>query len=234
MPLLEKERDVEPIKNGDRMTRDEFIRRAEGVPRLKLAELIGGRVYIMSPVSLAHSKLDGIIQVCLGLYAYQTPGCEYGPNSTCFMGEDEAPQPDSHLRISEECGGTSRAGEHGYLEGPPELIAEVSKSSSKHDLIDKFKIYETEGVQEYLVIIEQKNEIRWHRLNKGEYELVHLADDGVHRSAVFPGLWIDVRAFAERNPQKVMATLNAGINSPAHAKFVRHLAAKIRALKRGR
>jgi hypothetical protein len=38
------------MENGDRPTRDEFMRRYEAMPDLKKAELIEGVVYVPSPV----------------------------------------------------------------------------------------------------------------------------------------------------------------------------------------
>jgi hypothetical protein len=41
-----------PLRDGDRLTSDEFMRRWEGMPDLKFAGLIDGVVCIPSPVSL--------------------------------------------------------------------------------------------------------------------------------------------------------------------------------------
>ena len=41
-----------PLRDGDRLTSDEFMRRWEAMPNLKFAELIDGIVYMPSPVSL--------------------------------------------------------------------------------------------------------------------------------------------------------------------------------------
>jgi hypothetical protein len=38
------------LANGDRLTRDEFERRYEAMPKVKKAELIEGTVYMPSPV----------------------------------------------------------------------------------------------------------------------------------------------------------------------------------------
>jgi hypothetical protein len=46
--------EVQPLEAGDSLTRQEFMRIWEMNPRIKLAELIGGRVY-MPTESGAHS-----------------------------------------------------------------------------------------------------------------------------------------------------------------------------------
>ena len=48
---------IQPLENGDRLTRAEFERRYEAMPSLKKAELIEGEVYVASPVRHnRHSK----------------------------------------------------------------------------------------------------------------------------------------------------------------------------------
>ncbi|MGA7234635.1 MAG: hypothetical protein WBY44_03075 [Bryobacteraceae bacterium] len=44
-----------PLRNGDHLTSDEFMRRWEAMPNLKHAELIDGIVYMPYPVSRLHS-----------------------------------------------------------------------------------------------------------------------------------------------------------------------------------
>lgn len=43
-----------PLREGDRLTREQFLLRWEAMPHLKHAELIDGVVYMPSPVSTAH------------------------------------------------------------------------------------------------------------------------------------------------------------------------------------
>src|SRR5437016_2749123 len=96
-----------PLKAGMRLSREEFLRRWELLPEVKNAELIGGIVYMPSPVSLAHCDNDRLAVVWLGYYGGFTPGCKAGSNGTWLMLGD-APQPDVHLRILPEFGGQSR------------------------------------------------------------------------------------------------------------------------------
>jgi len=44
MATVERELEIEPLVAGDRLTREEFLRRWEAIPELKKAELIGGGV----------------------------------------------------------------------------------------------------------------------------------------------------------------------------------------------
>ena len=115
-----------PFERGDKLTRDEFMRRWEQHPEIKFAELIGGIVYMPSPLSREHGKSDNRVCGWLWVYHAHTPGTEAGNNTTTLMLAD-APQPDGYLRILPEYGG--RSGDEGiYVSGAPELLTEVSLS----------------------------------------------------------------------------------------------------------
>lgn len=209
------------LETGDHLTRDEFLRIWDQLPDIKFAELIGGIVYMTSPLKKPHGKADHRIATWLGVYEASTPGCEGGSNTTALIGKD-CPQPDNYLAILPECGGASWGEE--YVEGAPELLAEISHSSASIDLHEKFDLYQEAGVQEYLVALLSKREIRWHRLVRGKYKLITPDPDSVYRSVVFPGLWLDSKALFKNDMAKVLATLQKGLASDEHQRFVEDLA----------
>ncbi len=63
-----------PLREGDRLTRDEFLRRWEAMPDLKSAELIGGIVHMPSPVSIVHSDYHSRMSAWLVYYVTATRG----------------------------------------------------------------------------------------------------------------------------------------------------------------
>jgi hypothetical protein len=213
---------VPPLAGGDKLTRAEFLRRWEANPDIKNAELIGGIVYMPSPVTMAHGVMEGDVGTWLGVYRAATPGTEMGHNTTSFLLKD-TPQPDLYLRILQEYGGTSWA-EDKYLSGVPELLIEVCRSSASYDLHVKFDLYQKAKVPEYLTILLYEKEIRWHTLNKNKYGLLPPDDDGLWRSRIFPGLWLDGKALLARNVQKVLDRLQEGLRSSEHQRFVADLA----------
>src|SRR5205823_179022 len=101
------EEKVLPLYPGQRLPREEFLRRWEALPDLKFAELIGGMVYMPSPLSLEHGWMDSRVATWLGVYVAATPGCESASNATWLLMTD-APQPDQALQILPEYGGKSR------------------------------------------------------------------------------------------------------------------------------
>jgi Uma2 family endonuclease len=129
------------------------------------------------------------------------------------------------LRIHPTCGGQSRdKGE--YLGGAPELIVEVASSSRKIDLGPKFEDYQRAGVREYVVVGIDPEEVFW--FVRRDVRLVPLppGPDGVFRSEVFPGLWLDPGALFADDIDRLIATLDQGLAAPEHADFVALLAAR--------
>lgn len=216
------EQEAPPLAAGDKMTRDEFLKLWQLHPEIKNAELIGGVVYVPSPVSTDHWLPEDDIGGWLFTYRVNTSGTQSGGNATTIM-LDDSPQPDRHLAILPECGGNSWF-EENYLHGSPELMLEVCRSSRAYDLHQKYDLYEAAGVQEYLALLVYEREIRWHLLVDGRYQILPPDADGIWRSRVFPGLWLDGQALLKSDMAKVLAVLQAGLASPEHQAFVERLA----------
>src|SRR6266849_6938767 len=100
------EQRVPPLAQGDKLSREEFLRRWEAHPEIKNAELIGGIVFMSSPVSVEHGDKDGQVGGWLQYYSALTPGTASGHNTTSFV-LDDTPQPDLNLRILPDYGGGS-------------------------------------------------------------------------------------------------------------------------------
>ncbi len=223
MPTIKEE--VPLLKSGEVLARAEFLRRWEALPNLKRAELIRGVVYMPSPLSLEPGDVDVLVGGWLVGYAAATPGCRPSANATWLLTEDSAPQPDNSLRVLPEYGGrTRRQGRLGA--GVPEFLAEVCLTSADYDMHEKLELYQDAGVQEYLAVLLQAGEVRWHRLTEGRFAVVPLPADGVYRSEVFPGLWLDAAGLLAVDLARVLAVLNDGIQTPAHQQFVEQLAAR--------
>ncbi len=221
------QRTIPPLESGDRLTRHEFERRYSAMPHVKKAELIEGIVYMASPLRFnSHGKPHGDLIIWLGTYKVYTPGVELGDNATVRLDLDNEPQPDVVLLINEQLGGQSRISGDDYIEDAPELVAEVAASSAANDLYDKKKVYRRNGVQEYIVWQILENKLDWFSLQNGQYVSLASEADGVIRSIVFPGLWLDVTALLASDMPKVLDVLQQGLNSKEHVDFVQQLATK--------
>ena len=209
-----------PLESGDHLTRHEFERRYTAMPQIKKAELIEGVVYVASPLRFrSHGKPHAQLITWLGTYQISSPGVELADNSTVRLDLDNEPQPDVVLLIDEKFGGQAHISDDDYIEGAPELVAEVAASSASNDLHDKKRAYQRNGVQEYIVWQILENKLNWFSLQNGEY--LPIADtNGVIKSLVFPGLWLDLPALLTGDMIKVLAVLQQGLNSTEHAAFM--------------
>jgi Uma2 family endonuclease len=213
-----------PLENGDRLNRYEFERRYNAMPHLRKAELIEGVVYVPAALRFrSHGRPHAMLMAWLTDYWVATLGVELGIEPTVRLDLDNEPQPDAVLMIEESCGGQARLSEDDYVEGAPELVAEIAASSAAIDLGDKKRVYRRNGIQEYIVwqVFDQK--VDWFYLEAGAYVSLPIAADGVIRSRIFPGLWLAIDDLVSGNMVQVLARLQQGLMSPEHAAFVQQL-----------
>jgi Uma2 family endonuclease len=215
---------IPPLESGDRLTRHEFERRYQAMGQVKKAELIEGVVYVASPVRAnRHGRPHAKIMTWLGTYWVATPGVDLQDNTTVRLNADNEPQPDALLCLEPEVGGNSRISDDDYVEGAPELIAEIAASSASYDLNDKLNVYRRNGVQEYIVWQIYENRLDWFSLEEGRYVLLPLDEQGVIHSRIFPGLWLAVNALRSGDLASVLASLQQGLQTAEHQVFVERL-----------
>jgi Uma2 family endonuclease len=213
-----------PLENGDRLSRDEFERRYDAMPNLKKAELIDGEVYVASPVRFEqHGEPHAQLVTWMGTYALHTPGVRVGDNSTFRIDEGNEPQPDGTMIIDPAHGGRTRIDADGYLQVGADLVAEVTASSVSIDLHRKFRVYEQNQVQEYLVWRMLDRAVDWLARRPTGYERLPLTAGGYYASEVFPGLRLDPAALVRGDLVRVHQVLHEGLASPEHAEFVARL-----------
>jgi Uma2 family endonuclease len=213
-----------PLVAGERLDQPTFHERYEAMPPETQAELVGGVVCMPSPVRGDHGGTSRLAGGWLCYYQWKTPGVRGADNVTVKLDLHGEPQPDNILWIPAELGGRISVDSDGYLTGAPELVIEVARSSRRYDLTDKKADYERAGVLEYVVIELEPDRI--HRFIRRGRRFVALrpGSDGIYRSKVFPGLWLDGDAFFAGDLDVLFQLLDKGIASPEHAAFVAKLA----------
>ncbi|HEY2250245.1 MAG TPA: Uma2 family endonuclease [Planctomycetaceae bacterium] len=208
------------LESGDRLTRSEFERRYNAMPELKKAELVEGVVFVGSPVrSDVHGGPHADMVTWLGTYRAMTPGTSINDNATSILDPDNEFQPDASLGIDGAFGGQSRVNDRGYIEGAPEFVAEVAASSASIDLNAKFEVYRRNKVREYLVWRTLDAQFDWFVLRGGEFERMSPDAEGLFRSEVFPGLWLDPAALLRGDMATVLKRLQHGLATPEHVAF---------------
>jgi len=211
------------LRNGDRLTAEEYERRYDAMPGLKKAELINGVVYMLSPVTFEdHGGPHFDLITWLGLYRLATPGVRGGDNSTLRLPLANRPQPDACLIVMPSHGGQVRMDEQGYIVGAPELIAEVAASSENYDLHDKLEVYRQNNAREYVVWRVLDRAIDWFVLRNGQFVPLPPVD-GIFRSETLPGLWLDAATLVNGDMAGLFQTTQQGVASPEHRTFIDQL-----------
>ncbi len=192
------------LENGDRLNREEFERRYTA-SKIKKAELIEGIVHVASPLRFtSHGKPHSLIIGWLVTYQSIVSGLEVGIEPTVRLDDDNEPQPDAVLfRV----GGSAKIDEDGYISGAPELIAEIAASTVSYDLHSKKRIYELNGVKEYIIWRTLERQIDWFILENGKYSKLEPDELGIIRSREFLGLWLNVNAILNNDISAVLKTL---------------------------
>ena len=213
------------LENGDHLSRLEFVRRWDAMPDLKRAELIEGVVYMGAALRhTQHGQPHGLMLVWLGAYCSETAGLEFGDSASVELDDANEPQPDCYLFLPAALGSRATVNAEGYVEGPPDLIAEIAASSASIDLHKKKLVYERHGVREYIVWRTTEGLIDWFVLEDGHFTLLQPDAAGIIRSRRCPGLWLDTAALLQGDGKRVLETLDQGLATPEHATFIQQLA----------
>jgi len=212
------------LVEGQRLDQPTFHALYEAMPPGTRAELIDGVVHMPSPASVEHGEAQVRVIVWLDYYAERTPGVRAADNATTILGWKGELQPDTLLRVLPECGGRTWI-ERGFVCGAPELVVEVAKTTRYVDLGPKLADYQQAGVLEYVVRAIDPDEIFWFSQKQGVLVQRPIGEDGLYRSTIFPGLWLDSAALLEGDRQRLRVVLDLGCATPEHAGFVAKLAA---------
>ncbi|MBD3808467.1 MAG: Uma2 family endonuclease [Epsilonproteobacteria bacterium] len=127
-------------------------------------ELIGGIAIAMPPAPMRkHQSLESTIITELTNQLDNCPLCEVLGEVDYKVSNDTILRPDVVLT----CGETNES----YLTKAPEVIVEIiSKTTAKNDEIYKFKIYETEKVNYYIIVYPDELIAKVYKLDGKEYD----------------------------------------------------------------
>jgi len=218
---------IPPLENGDQLSRAEFERRYDAMPNLKKAELIEGIVYMASPLHFeSHGKPHSLIMGWLATYYAATPAIQLGDNVTVRLNKDNELQPDAILFLPQSLGGRAIITKDDYIEGTPELVVEISASTSSYDFHTKRRIYERCGVQECLIWRVYDQAIDWFSLQENHYVALKPNEQGLIFSRIFPGLVLAVSDLLSGKYAQVLAELQKGLEMPQHLAFIEQLSRK--------
>ena len=214
---------VPALEPGQHLDQSTFHERYEAMPPGTRAELIGGVVSMPPMLGSDHGDVNMPVAFWLGCYQRATPGIRGTINTSTVLNDRNEVQPDCSLRILAEYGGESRTIPQ-WIEGPPELVVEIARSSRSIDLGRKLEEYRKAGVKEYVVVAIDPDEVFWHARRGDQFAKISAGEGGVYRSEVFSGLWLEPSALFRADLVRLMEIVDQGLASPEHEAFVEELA----------
>ncbi|NOX46167.1 MAG: Uma2 family endonuclease [Chlorobi bacterium] len=167
----------------------------------KRRELINGFVHLMTPApDRKHQQISIHLSTELNLFLRNNEACQVysAPFDVRLPKKNKANDDDKIYTVVQPdiciiCD-LSKLDDRGCI-GAPDLIVEIlSPSTSKKDLVDKFKVYEEAGVKEYWTVNPNDENINVFVLDKkGKYQLSGMyAGDMKIIVSIFDGLEINL------------------------------------------
>lgn len=134
-------------------------------------ELIEGIPYAMSPLPTPkHQRISLLIGSLLEKELEDCENCVSLISIDWFISEDMILEPDNLIVCSEDLEKDLFSKKR--LEFPPKVVFEIlSPSTREKDKINKFYIYEREGVDYYVIVDPDTEEVEIYKLRNGKYSL---------------------------------------------------------------
>ena len=112
-----------PLESGDHLDQKTFHEHYEAMPPETRAELIGGTVFMPSPLKRPHGRTHKLLVRWIDEYEEATPGTEAFDNASAILDDEAESQPDVSLLIV--------APNHGQTRDEDEYIVGTRSSSPK-------------------------------------------------------------------------------------------------------
>ncbi|MBI4558094.1 MAG: Uma2 family endonuclease [Candidatus Hydrogenedentes bacterium] len=174
---------------GKLATAEAFIEWLDDTTR---AEWVKGEVTILSPVSKPHQEMVLFLGTLIKHFAeYHDLGLVMiAPFPVKLPRSISVREPDVLFLTSEHVGQALQTA----VDGPVDLAIEIiSPDSRARDHGEKYYEYEQDGVREYWLIDPQRKKAEFFRLGAdGTYDPVVPSSDGIFRSDVLDGFWLNV------------------------------------------
>lgn len=177
-----------PDLPGRKLSYEEFLQWCDEDTR---AEWVNGEIVMVSPASHRHQDLARFLTSVLSVFTEARGLGVICPAPFQMKTGPELPgrEPDLLFVANEH---RERLKPH-HLDGPADLVVEiVSPESRIRDRGEKFAEYEMGGVREYWLLDPEERRADFYVLAPdGRYERQKTGPDGVYRSTVLPGFFLD-------------------------------------------
>lgn len=181
-----------------RITYEEFLVWGEAHAMGRGVEWVDGRVVEKPVVDDEHNLIQGFFILLLTLFAEDHGGgrVHFETFQMKLVADFPGREPDVLFIAPERLHLVHRL----YMDGPADIVVEIiSSESRRRDTVEKFAEYEASGVREYWLIDPKRRAPTFFQLNAaGKYEAAAVGADGIYRSGVLNGFWMNVEWLWDR------------------------------------
>jgi Uma2 family endonuclease len=174
-----------------RMTYPEFLAWADEdtlAEWVALPDTDEGEVLEMSPASARHQLLGDFLLMLMRTYV-EVHDLGVVLSAPFQMKMEHGREPDLLFVAQAQ----RRRLRETYLDGPADLVVEIiSSESAERDRGKKFYEYEGGGVPAYWLLDPLREWAEFYLLEAGRYRLAYSGAEGIYRSQMIPGFWLEV------------------------------------------
>jgi Uma2 family endonuclease len=195
--------------NGHRLlTSEEFL---DWLKPGVFADLIGGQIFMRSPVNLRHATLVNFVDHLLRSYLEEADigGVLHRETVAVRLSARETFMPDLGWFTAAQA---ARLGETHASFAPTFVVEALSPSTAKYDTGAKFAAYELHDVQEYWVLDPQKQVHRFYRRAGDMLEEFAISEDKIASSTI-RGFWVKRVWLDPVKPPKISSCLKEILRS---------------------
>jgi Uma2 family endonuclease len=199
-------RPARPAAPLPRMTFEEFLAWVDEDMR---AEWVDGEVFLyMSPVTVAHNSVNIFLVTLIHLFVVKNQlGQVFNQKFLMHLASRPSGREPDLIVVTNDHADRIK---NSYLDGPGDIVVEiVSEESIERDRVTKRIEYQNAGVREYWLLDPLVPEALFYRLNaNGQYEIVPVGSDGIFRSEVLSGFWLNIN-WLWQEPKPLFDALHA-------------------------
>ena len=160
-------------------------------------ELTNGRIVMTPPAGWGHGEIEATVIRILGDFVTShTLGKAFGSSTGYDLPSGDTLEPDASFVSNERWSKGPQVGRRQFLKIVPNLVVEIlSPATAQRDRVEKKRIYEVNGVDEYWLMDSDRNEVTVFQLIEGRYRPGKRFRAGQNlRSRLLPGMIIPVRS----------------------------------------
>lgn len=160
------------------------------------------------------------IAMCINHYRLFTPGMHVCVHVPVQINDLKRVTPGLIAQVGNGRFNQCNPVDYDYFSGSPNFVFDVFREEQREVYETRRDLFGQSGVVEYVAWFNSSKLPVWNRLVDGQYREVQEDQDGLIKSASLPGLWIPMKAWAERDIWTIMAKISQGVTRRGHRDFM--------------